>query len=238
MKEYYVLIGNFGSGKTELSLNFALAGAKKGQTVLVDLDIINPYFRSSERKELLQEANIRLISPVFAMTNVEVPSLRPDVYSAFVGEEGTTVFDVGGDPTGAIALGQYKPNFDAIPQEHLHVLYVINVNRPFSSDTEQVVTMLGQIQRCSRLNVTGLVNNANLAQQTSAQDLHRGYQLVKEVSEQTGIPVVYTSAMEPVLRDYEALIEEQQLDRAFVGELLPIVSYMHRDWDRFTTMGI
>ena len=108
MHRYQVFVGNFGSGKTELALHFAHQQAAVDEPVtLVDLDIINPYFRAAERKRNLESAGIRLIMPKFAMDNVEIITIDPAIYSAFVGENGTTIFDVGGHGVGARALGQY-----------------------------------------------------------------------------------------------------------------------------------
>ena len=108
MKEYYVFVGSFGSGKSELAINFALNKALDNPPcTLLDMDVINPYFRSSERMDVLKKANVRLISPPFAMNKIEIMSLSPEVYSAFAQQEGTVIFDAGGDPVGAISLGQY-----------------------------------------------------------------------------------------------------------------------------------
>ncbi len=238
MKQFFVMIGNFGSGKTELSLNFVVNAAKKEKTVLVDLDIINPYFRSAERKEELQQAGVKLLYPLFALSTVDVPALPPDIYSVFVGDYDTVVFDVGGDPAGATALGQYYANFSALPEGSLHVMYVVNAHRPMSSTPEQVLDMIHRISYRSRLSITGLVNNTNLSYETKGEDLIAGYELLKTVSEQTGIPVVYTSGIRKTLDEFSALAKEKGLDNRYVGDPMELTIYMHRDWDRFTQFGI
>lgn len=239
MKQYYVLIGNFGSGKTELSLNLAINGAKQGKSILVDLDVINPYFRSAERKGDLEAANVKLLHPIFALTTVDVPSLPPDIYSVFVEDYTTVVFDVGGDPAGATALGQYKHNFENIgPQEQLEVLYVINPRRPFSATPDMILDMFEKIEFRSRLKVTGLVNNGNLASETTAEDLLLGYDVIQSVSDKTGVPVRFTSARQAVLDDYLSIASARGLQPRYIGEPLPITTLMHRDWDRFTELGV
>lgn len=239
MKQYYVLIGNFGSGKTELALNLAIEGAKHGKSILVDLDIINPYFRSAERKDDLERAGVELLHPIFALTTVDVPSLPPDIYSVFAKDYETIVFDVGGDPVGATALGQYKMNFESIaPEDRLEVLYVVNPRRPFSATAEMVLDMRKKIEFRSRLSVTGFVNNGNLAADTTTEDLILGYELLKEVVDETGIPVAYTSAQEPILSEYMALAKERGYEARYVGAPRPIRTLMHRDWDRFTELGV
>ncbi len=236
MKKTYVLIGNYGSGKTEISLNLALESRKKGSTVLVDLDIINPYFRSTERKDMLDEHDIQLFSPIFAMTTVEVPSLPPDIYSVFIDNHDTVIFDVGGDPAGAIALGQYKHHFDTL--EDLEVLYVVNAIRPFTKEVDMVLDMMEKIKACSRLNITGFVNNSNISYETTKEEIMRGYELMKGLYEKTGIETRMTTGIEEQLNEFMKDAEAMNLDKKFIGETMPIKRYMHRDWETFSEYGI
>ena len=170
MKRYYVIIGNFGSGKTELALNMAFEAAAEGQKVtLVDIDVINPYFRSTERKAELDAAGIRLISPNFTSSGVEVPSIPPEIFSVFSDNSDLVIFDVGGDPVGSIAMGQYYGYFKEL--ENFEVWYVINCRRPLSSGVEENIEMIRKITGVSRLNITGILNNTNLSHETSTADL-------------------------------------------------------------------
>ncbi|MDO4567812.1 MAG: ATP-binding protein [Clostridia bacterium] len=237
MKATTVLIGNFGSGKSELALNLAMRSVRGGSsTVLVDLDIINPYFRSAERKHMLEQNGVKLIYPTYAMTGVESPTVPPDVYSVFIDEHETVLFDVGGDPSGAVALGQFKRNFDELGQ--LHVLCVVNCMRPFSATLEQNLTMMAQIQTRCRLAITGIVNNANLSYETTPQVIAEGYSMVERISRETGIPVVMTSGMKAPLSGFVRLARELELDPSYMGETYEIERYMRRDWESFTTLGI
>lgn len=238
MKQFYVLIGNFGSGKTEISLNLAMNTAKTGKSVLVDLDIVNPYFRSAERKAELEQAKVKLLYPVFALSAVDVPSLPPDIYSVFVDNSDTVIFDVGGDPAGATALGQYKANFSAIPEGSLEVFYVVNARRPLSSTPDAVLDMINRISFRSRLAITGLINNTNLSYETSSEDILAGYELLMEVSQKTGIPVAYTCGTAKPLQEYLSLTKEKELDKRYIGKPMELNIYMRRDWDRFTQLGI
>jgi len=123
MKKLIIYAGNYGSGKTELSLNTAIHMAQRGDTALVDMDIVNPYFRSSEHVSMLGEHGIKLIKPPFANTTVDVPSLSAEIYSAFTYEY--AVFDAGGDPVGAKALGGMREYFEEV-REKVGFYYVVN----------------------------------------------------------------------------------------------------------------
>ena len=238
MKEYWVMVGSFGGGKSELSLNMAVRAAAKGHCTLIDLDVINPYFRTSERGDVLDAAGVELISPPYALKKIEILSVSPRVYSAFTRGEGTVIFDVGGDHIGAVALGQYKPNFDAIPPENLHVLFVVNALRPLSSDFPSAMSMLQKIQTVSRLQVTGIVNNSNLAELTDLEHLKTGYELVKELSEATGIPVWGTVGRQEMLEQFTQYAADHHLDEAFIGKIYPIEMMMHRSWEKFLNEGL
>lgn len=238
MKEYWVLVGSFGSGKSEMALNLAVEKAKEGPCTVVDLDVINPYFRVSERGDILTPAGIDLIMPPFALEKIEIMSLSAQVYSAFASGEGTVIFDIGGDDVGSVALGQYKPRFDRIPKDRVHVLFIVNPLRPTAADLPSALSTLNNIQYVSRLSVTGIVNNANLAGETNVSHLAQGYELVKSLSEQTGIPVWGTCGTAKVLHSFEQYVLEQKLDPAYVGKYQPIEVMMHRSWDKFLTEGL
>lgn len=238
MKSYWILLGSFGSGKSELALNLALEKVKEGPCTLVDLDVINPYFRTSERADVLEPAGVKLIMPPFALHKIEIMSLSAEVYTVFAPGEGNVIFDIGGDDIGSIALGQYKPRFDQIPKDKLHVLFIVNPLRPTAADLESALSTLYKIQYVSRLEVTGIVNNANLAGETDLTHLKEGYELVKALSEQTGIPVWGTCGKEDVLSLFRQYASEQGLDPAFIGKYQPIEVLMHRSWDKFLAEGL
>ena len=238
MKNYWVLVGSFGSGKSELALNLALEKVREGPCTLVDLDVINPYFRASERGDVLEPAGVELIMPPFALEKIEIMALSARVYSAFAPGEGTVIFDIGGDDIGSVALGQYRPRFDALPPETVRVLFVVNPLRPTAADLPSALSTLHKIQYVSRLNITGIVNNANLAGETEVSHLLEGYELVKALSEQTGIPVWGTCGTAEVLSSFETYARSHDLDPAYIGKLQPIKVMMHRSWDKFLAEGL
>ena len=164
MKEVIVLIGNYGSGKTELALNFAFQAARAGKKVeLIDLDMVNTYFRLTDRGNLIKSREIRLVSPNFVHSSVETLSLPAEVASAFALDWDTVIFDVGGDPAGATALGRYHQDFAALPEGSLKVLNVVNTRRPMAGTPEKLISLMEGMERHSRQKVTGFVNNTNLA---------------------------------------------------------------------------
>ncbi len=238
MKDYWVLLGSFGSGKSELALNMSINAAKHGPCTLVDLDVINPYFRTSERGDVLTPAGVELIMPPYALEKIEIMSLSARVYSAFTPGEGSVFFDIGGDHVGSIALGQYKPYFDKIPDENKHILFIVNPLRPTAAEVDSAWAVLEKIQLVSRLSVTGLVNNGNLAGETDVEHLLQGYELVRGLSEKTGIPVWGTAGLPKVLDGFSAYAEEHGLDPKYIGTLVPIDVMMHRSWDKFLSEGL
>lgn len=227
MKKVIVLIGNYGSGKTELALNFAIRAARTGKTELIDLDMVNTYFRLTERGKMSEMKEIRLISPNFACSGIETLSLPAEVASAFAMDWDTVVFDVGGDPAGATALGRYNRDFMELEEGSLEVLNVVNVRRPMAGTVEKLIKLQEDMQRYSRLKITGMINNTNLAQMTTADELRDGYELIKQVSEKTGVPVKYTSGKKELLDIFLA----EGHDPKYIGTPIAIDTYMQRDWD-------
>ena len=202
MKKYLIIIGNFGSGKTELALNIAFEAAETKKVTFVDLDIVNPYFRSTERKAELEAAGIRLLSPSFTNLGVEVPSLPAEIFSAFSDNSDLVIFDVGGDDTGAIALGQYHRFFSKIDRSAIEVLYVVNARRPFSAELESNLDMIEKVTGAGRIEIDALVNNTNLSQETSVQEPLDGYKMLRSISERLNLPVRFTVGVEPVISEF------------------------------------
>lgn len=214
-----VLVGNYGSGKTEISLNLALKLARRGEKVtLVDLDIVNPYFRSSERTELLEKEGVKVYAPSFAMSTVDVPSLPADIQAVFADKSRRVIFDVGGDDTGAAALGQYKPYFD---QDDVEVLFVVNAFRPLSGDADSVCDLMLRVAGRSRLSPTAVINNANVAWETEESDLVRGEELLHEVSIRMNLPIGYLCAKQDIL---------DKLPDHLSGERIAIDILMRPEW--------
>ena len=226
MKKIIVFLGNFGSGKTELALNFALCAAKTGKTELIDLDMVNTYFRLSEYRKLAEASQIRMVSPNYVMTNVESLSLPAEVSSAFALDWDTVIFDAGGDPAGATALGRFHADFMELLPGQLEVLHVVNARRPMSGTPEKLLKLQTEMEQNARLKVTGLINNTNLQMETTPEELEYGYEVLRAVSEQTGIPVAYTAGERTLLDAFLSGAHEAR----FVGEPFPLQFHMRRDW--------
>ena len=226
MKKVKVLIGNYGSGKSELALNFAIQAAARGErTELIDLDMVNTYFRLTERGKLVEQKEIRLVSPNYACSGIETLSLPAEVASAFVLDWDTVVFDVGGDAAGAMSLGRYH---------QLEVLNVVNIRRPLSGTVEKLIRLQDGMAKHSRLKITGMINNTNLATETGEEELRDGYKMLKEVSDLTGIPVAYTTGKKALLDKFLA----EGHDPKYIGTPIAIDMYMHRDWDSYIKYGL
>lgn len=222
MKRITVLFGNYGSGKTELALNMALAAAKKHDDVtLVDFDIVNPYFRSSEHRAMLESRGIRVIAPVYANSGVDVPSLPPDVQSAFVG--GHTIFDCGGDAVGATALGSLKNRFDA-SRDDVQMLFVINTMRPFQQTLAQLQSSLKLVEQSARLSADGFVLNANLGKESTGDELITGYEIAVQLSKITGVPIKLVSGTQDAID----VFKENCAD--YKGDFFVITTYMRPEW--------
>ena len=228
MKKVYVLIGNYGSGKTELALNFAFQAAEQGKrTELLDLDMVNTYFRLAEHGKLTEMKEIRLVSPNFSCSGIETLSLPAEVASAFDMDWDTVVFDVGGDAVGSTALGRYHQDFMDLEEGALEVLNVINIRRPLAGTVDRIVRLQEEMQAHSRLKISGMINNTNLAEATGYEELRDGYQLIKQVSELTGVPVLYTSGKKKMLDQFLS----EGHDPRYIGKPMYIDTYMARDWN-------
>ena len=215
---YLVLTGNYGSGKTETALNLALSCAKEYQTTLVDLDIVNPYFRSGEKAEELRSAGVRVLMPTYAMTTVDIPALPAEIQSVFEVPSEKVIFDVGGDDTGAAALGRYYPSFMARREDTL-VLLTINCMRPLTREAEDILDIAERIQNRGRLKIDAIINNTNLADRTEPEMVEAGERTILECAGKLGISRIYTTGMKEVL------------DRCCLRTpAVPIRRYMAPEW--------
>ena len=198
--KFVVLTGNYGSGKTEIALNLALRSAADGKrTTLVDLDIVNPYFRSGEQAGLLETHGIRVLMPTFAMTTVDIPALPAEIQSVFELPADRVVFDVGGDDTGAAALGRYYPSFARNRAETISAL-VVNCMRPLTGTEEDILELAARIGSRGRLGTDLLINNTNLADRTEPEMLEKGERIVLNCAEKLRISRVISAGTAEILR--------------------------------------
>ncbi|MBE7047892.1 MAG: hypothetical protein E7393_00760 [Ruminococcaceae bacterium] len=203
----HIIVGHYGSGKTEFSINYALRLKETFEKVyLVDLDIVNPYFRTNDIKARLEDMGLSVIASPYASSNVDVPALPAEVNRVFADPNAAVVFDVGGDDDGAIALGRYKQFFD---KEQVEMLFVINVFRPMTATAEQIQEMVFDIETVSRQKVTALVNSSNLAGLTTASEVVKGQSIVDEAVALTGLPCRYITATKEVAAALPAEFEKR-----------------------------
>ncbi len=196
---YIVLTGNYGSGKTELALNLALQFSQQSQTTLVDLDIVNPYFRSGEKAEEMRQAGIRMLMPTYAMTTVDIPALPAEIQSVFEVPSDKVIFDVGGDDTGAAALGRYFPSF-AARREETKMIFVINCMRPLTREPDEIIDLAERIQNRGRLKIDMLINNTNRADMTEPRMIENGERVTLACAERLGMSEVITAGKEEILK--------------------------------------
>ena len=187
-----VICGHYGCGKTNLTLNLALEAVERGKKVtVVDLDIVNPYFRSSEYRELLEKRGIRLIAPVFAGTTLDTPTLPPEIASIFEENRGTVLIDAGGDDAGVTALGGLHERLEAAGYD---MLYVVNRYRVLSQTPEEARRLLREIESASRLKACGIVNNSHLGVETTVETLLEALPFAERTAELTGLPLFFSTA--------------------------------------------
>ena len=184
LKNLTVVTGHFGSGKTNFAVNLARFAAKEGRKVtIIDLDIVNPYFRAADNVTELEALGVKCVVPDFANTNVDIPTLPPAVMGAIEAHEKEPdrliIIDVGGD-NGAVALGMYKRFFK---EGDYDLLYVLNKYRPLTEDIEGAAQVLDEIEYLSRLKATGVINASNLGSATTAADILETADFAKEFSE-------------------------------------------------------
>ena len=193
-KRLTLFAGHYGSGKTNIALNYALWLRGQGLPVTVaDLDIVNPYFRTKDGESQLKQAGIRLISSDYANSNVDLPALPGEAYSLVDDRSVCGVIDVGGDDRGALALGRYVPQ---IREEwDYEMLFVLNRARPLTRTVEDALEVFYEIEAACALPFTAIVNNTNLGPLTRPEDVIAGARFAEEVGARTGLPVKMNCAM-------------------------------------------
>ena len=206
MKRVTLFSGHYGSGKTNIAVNFALGLRREGKPVTVaDLDIVNPYFRTKDSTADLTEAGIRLICSRYANTNLDIPALPDDLYVITDDKETYAVIDVGGDDRGALALGRLTPAL--LAEDSYEMLMVINRYRPLTPDAASVCEVMAEIESACGIRFTGLVNNSNLGEETTAEDVLASVAFGEEVSALTGLPVKMTAVKAELVPELEGKIE-------------------------------
>ena len=220
-KKILLFTGNYGSGKSEVAVNYTLfLHALHGNTTIVDLDIINPYFRCREASEMLEHKGINVVMPEGELKYADLPIIVPEIKGIISAPKGYTILDVGGEDTGARVLSYFNETFVSknIPHEFF---LVINRNRPFTSDFNGVKNMVGLIERSSKLKVTGLVSNTHILDDTDIDSILYGYELSKESSEKLNLPLIFVTIPDKLLKD---------APKDFAAPLLPIRRILNPAW--------
>lgn len=191
MKKITIITGHYGSGKTNICVNMALDLVPQGEKVsVIDLDTVNPYFRTADFKTLFSQHDIELISSVYANSNLDTPAITFGIES-IIRDGGYLLIDVGGDDTGAFALGQFAEMLSNYVND-LDMFYVVNTYRYMTKTPSDALRLMRSIELASRLRHTGIINNSNLADETTIEVVERSKKFVEELSKLCGLPIVKT----------------------------------------------
>ena len=217
-KRITLFAGHYGSGKTNIAVNYAMALAKEGKKVeIADLDIVNPYYRTKDSEKELTEAGIRVISSDFANSNVDFPAMPGEAYSIIDNKESFAVCDVGGDDRGAYALGRFSQGINA---EGYEMFLVINKYRPLTREVDSLIEIKEEIEAAAGIRFTAIVNNSNLGRETDADAVLSSLDYAEEASEKLGLPVKLTTVFEPLYDELKDKIEN----------LMPLVLQERNFW--------
>ena len=196
-KRVTLFCGHYGSGKTNIAVNYALYLRSLGEEVdIADMDIVNPYFRTKDSEDELSRAGIRLISPHFANSNVDLPALPQELYGLFEFRDRCAVLDIGGDDRGAYALGRFTPFI--LEENNYDNFFVANFYRPLTRTPSEALEVFREIEIAGKIPFTGIVNNSNLGNDTVASDIEKTRELALELASLTGVPVVMTTARKDI----------------------------------------
>ena len=226
--EIIIYTGSFGSGKTEIAINHSLKEAKKhNQAVIVDLDIVNPYFRSREMREELKKHGIKVITPPGKFAMADIPLISPEIKGVIQNTNRMLILDVGGDDVGARSLASFNT---VLKNTNYQMNLVINPYRPFTRTFKEIKTMLREIELSSRLKVNGLVSNPNLGLKTDLDLLIKGHEIAREVSEKLSLPVRFLVIEKTIFRK----IKDSQGSKSNIlnNDIFIIKRFMELPWDK------
>ncbi|WP_317316935.1 ATP-binding protein [Peptostreptococcus russellii] len=219
-KRIKIITGHYGSGKSEFSLNYVLQlrNQIEGKLALSDLDVINVYFRTRERKELLEKRGIHVISSSIDAPNLDVPALSAEIHTPLLNQEYTNIIDLGGDKAGAKVIARYR---NMIKDDEYEFLFVVNANREKTQTAEEIMEYIDVIENASGLKVTGLINNTHMLKATTIDDVKKGQEICEKVSKAKNIPIKFISCLESIVKD---------IPKSFEGNVVPIKLYLRDGW--------
>ena len=191
IKRITIFSGHYGSGKTNVAVNFSMFLKKQFEKVSIyDLDIVNPYFRTVDAQKTLEKSGVDLVVSPFAETNVDMPAMNAKSYKMLEKNSGYSVVDLGGDDRGALAMGRFSQGINE--ENNFDMLLVVNVYRPETRDIEGILQIKSEIERVSEISFTGILNNSNIGLETTAENVYNSIDTVNELSKITGLPVKFT----------------------------------------------
>jgi len=195
-KRITIISGNFGSGKTEIAVNYAINLSKQIDNLhIADLDVVNPYFRCREAKKQMEEYGIKVIIPNLQYFYADLPIIIPEIKGLFENPENKAIIDVGGDKVGARVL----PSFGkSIANNDYDLFFVVNKNRPFTDTIDGCKNIISEIENESKLKITGLIGNTHLIDETTPETIYDGYEFTKELSQTLNIPIKFIGAIDEV----------------------------------------
>ncbi len=200
MKRITLFCGHYGSGKTNIAVNYALKLKAKGLDVaLADLDIVNPYFRSKDSTAELEKAGVRVIALPFANSSVDLPALPSQAYSLVQNRSVYAVLDIGGDDRGAYALGRFVPYI--LEENDYEMVYVVNFFRPLTQTVDQAIEVMGEIESACGLKFSAVINNSNLGAESTAETVRSTSEKAEELCRRTGLPLFATTAEAGIAED-------------------------------------
>ncbi|MBE6784831.1 MAG: hypothetical protein E7538_01165 [Ruminococcaceae bacterium] len=200
MKRLTLFAGHYGSGKTNIAVNYAMMLKRQGYDVIIaDLDIVNPYFRTKDSERELNEMGIELISSRFANSNLDIPSLPQEMYRTVQDKSKYAVMDIGGDDAGAVALGRFAPFIKE--ENNYDMVFVVNFYRPLSRTAEEALEIMREIEAASKLKFTSIINNSNLGELTAAQDVLATVAEAERLSALSGLPIKMTSVKQSLFNE-------------------------------------
>lgn len=216
-----IITGHYGSGKTEFAVNYVkkLRESVDGRVAIADLDIVNVYFRSREKKEELEEKGIQVIASNLDTAVADVPAVSGAMTMPVINKEYQYVVDLGGNDVGTLVLGRIKPLLDHAEADFF---MVVNAYRPNTSTPEGIIEQMENLEYAAGLKVTGFINNTNLVRETTAECLLHGDEVLKEVTKRTGVPVKYVSYVKDVMTE--------EIPEGLSGELFPMEFNMRKTW--------
>ena len=219
-KRIRIIIGHYGSGKSEFSMNYVtkLRELVDTKVAISDLDVVNVYFRTREKRDFLQSKNILPIDSSVQATSLDLPAVSAQVTGPITDKTYNYVVDVGGDDVGARVIGRFS---HLIEEDDYDMFCIVNANRENTQTAQDVIKHIKSIEYTSKLKVTGLISNTHLVRETTIDDILKGQSLVKEVSNLTNIPIKYITCLQSLI---------PQLPKDIEGEIFPIKLYMIEDW--------